>query len=809
MSQKSRDNRDSLEREVYMDSLILVSPKLNSYKSSFLKIDGCSQAKGSNLAIQTLKDKSYNDDCYSKDAHILNESTMDRESTLYLGRESTTIATSIKEEVSKLRNSSKGNSKAQLYTPRLKMPFSSIKPITPVLRKKINLKTASTTISKVSRNKLSSECKSLKCASGLSQKAKTLKRTVTDITRKRNTITSLKPAKTISKNSTRKTTSNLIKGKKKSPLAAKSKQAKINSNSRKAIKEIEKKEMPFKRAKTFKLPQPDLSMCKTPKNKAQRNRNCRNSITAISNKFKPSLGNLLTPVRKSSRNKSTSGNVTPKQNCATNIPLADRNTTLKKSPKRQNLLMKKGMCASEKTKKAQKKTVLQEYKDASLSTKKEPFSKPIPYIEKVKKECLKEKDDLKQPSNKIGRVELIKKKNLKRKEKIKCSKTIHPEIKMNLGTKFEQQAMETEKKELGTYKPMYLKYNQNEVSRELFYPLNSIKEVIGEDTNTTGKSSGKVVQFMNTDQVNNELAHSLSEVSTPQECTEIIEPYEQGPHQKDTLDEIKIFMNNIEQFDENTMPNEKKRDSYSPAFLELLNSEVIEDSPKNKNSDKRSEQCHYNEKSQELSWNKITNNLLLNQTFSDYSHESSDNILTSIDDFLKANRKEKPATAPKRKREVSKEKPLHKILSTKEPKKIFSINKEKEIQLLESKFSEPSDIFNLSKSSKGRGHESARQTAEEMSDIFKSDISTLKDFSNLCSSRTTPISLKNKIKAKKCSGVVNQTECEISCNSLRLNKDSDVHPKSELDLRVCRRAARKQGELPSTDSIHFLGEYIN
>lgn len=58
-------------------------------------------------------------------------------------------------------------------------------------------------------------------------------------------------------------------------------------------------------------------------------------------------------------------------------------------------------------------------------------------------------------------------------------------------------------------------------------------------------------------------------------------------------------------------------------------------------------------------------------------------------------------------------------------------SKEKEIQLLESKYSESSDIFNLSKSSKGREIESIKTTTEEMSEIFKSEISTLKDFSNL------------------------------------------------------------------------------
>lgn len=211
------------------------------------------------------------------------------------------------------------------------------------------------------------------------------------------------------------------------------------------------------------------------------------------------------------------------------------------------------------------------------------------------------------------------------------AKTIHPEIKLNLEMQFEQVKGETgeifdiaaEEEKEKVYKPLYQKYNEN--NRMEMQSLNSIKELTGEETNTTGKSSARVIQFKNTDEFDTEeLLNSLSQVSTPKECTEIIEPERLPLKRKDTLDELKTFMQNIENF-ETLAKSPTKRKDYSNAFLELLNSEIIEDSPK----DKKKEE-------QDLSWNKITDQILEDETISDYSQES--NLLTNIDDFLKANK---------------------------------------------------------------------------------------------------------------------------------------------------------------------------
>ena len=63
--------------------------------------------------------------------------------------------------------------------------------------------------------------------------------------------------------------------------------------------------------------------------------------------------------------------------------------------------------------------------------------------------------------------------------------------------------------------------------------------------------------------------------------------------------------------------------------------------------------------------------------------------------------------------------------------KFLKFSKEKEIKLSTGKISENSEIFNLSKSSKGKELVSFKNTQEELSDILKSDLSTLKDYSNI------------------------------------------------------------------------------
>ena len=107
------------------------------------------------------------------------------------------------------------------------------------------------------------------------------------------------------------------------------------------------------------------------------------------------------------------------------------------------------------------------------------------------------------------------------------------------------------------------------------------------------------------------------------------------------MDDLNIFMKNIENYQnmeekkDNSHP-EMKKESYSSAFLELLNSEIIEDSPKNKKSDKEINFIsEIKDNSDELSWNLITDQLMQNQTLSECSEESNEHILTNINDFLK------------------------------------------------------------------------------------------------------------------------------------------------------------------------------
>jgi len=89
-------------------------------------------------------------------------------------------------------------------------------------------------------------------------------------------------------------------------------------------------------------------------------------------------------------------------------------------------------------------------------------------------------------------------------------------------------------------------------------------------------------------------------------------------------------MKNIEDYEETNLEEtknmfENRKESYSSAFLELLNSEVIEDSPKNKQSEQEinlSSNIDDNNKSidnnnEELSWNLITDHLMKNQTLSE------------------------------------------------------------------------------------------------------------------------------------------------------------------------------------------------
>lgn len=117
--------RSSDETPMKSEALLNSMTGLNTYKSSVFRVD----RDNNNLhsTMHSKRDKSYTDDCYS---------TIDRDTTIHAGRESSTHISSIKEEKASSRKSSKTSSKAQLYTPRLKMSFCKSGQITPVLREK-------------------------------------------------------------------------------------------------------------------------------------------------------------------------------------------------------------------------------------------------------------------------------------------------------------------------------------------------------------------------------------------------------------------------------------------------------------------------------------------------------------------------------------------------------------------------------------------------------------------------------------------------------------------------------------------------
>jgi len=270
---------------------------------------------------------------------------------------------------------------------------------------------------------------------------------------------------------------------------------------------------------------------KTQKNKSSRKKRIfRNSVTGFINKYRPSTANVFTPVRKSTRNNSVSCSKTPSQSKNKIIPQFE----MSKSPKKK---IKNISTPLAKRKFVRKNTFIEKFKVKTLVTKKTVENKrnndkensTISYIKKLKcsnfTKLINETNIIKPQ-----RIELIKKKNIRRKALIKQVKTINPELKLNLEAVINTEDIDSKtnlvqefQKSQNLYQPVEI--NQKILLKEFDHPkqdhfdsLKSIKEVMGEDTVTTGKTSSKKME--NTQiivSVAKEINPSLSEISTPRE----------------------------------------------------------------------------------------------------------------------------------------------------------------------------------------------------------------------------------------------------------------------------------------------------
>lgn len=514
------------------------------------------------------------------------------------------------------------------------------------------------------------------------------------------------------------------------------------------------------------------------------------SITNLAQKYKPASSCLFTPVRKASRNKSISGRTHYTQNSTRKVS----DFELSHSPQIVHKVSEISLQpVSQQTK---LKTVITNEK--ILSRKKR--DKPNSYIEKVKAQNI----PLSKPNPDISsqnRIEMIQKKNHRRQTLLAQAKTFKPEIVMIDSVQI--QNSNQDKYSVKVQKPViinnFLSKKQNIRSEWLKEDLKSIRELTGEDTASIRSSlknsdASTILGWRNQDSLK-----CLDTEITPKEISNIIHP-----HRKDTIDDLRDFVKNIqacenhrdiEVKDDGTSRNneddvldieyyglnktnnsigsiahtlkinksnnctwdlpskrsnpesknvwDKQKSSYSSAFLELLNSEIIEDSPKHNNIEKEKELSDLNfeilnqsdNNSCDLSWNVITDN----QRKQNNDNFSNEKLLNSINDFLKAN-------WGKRKRslqEVESDKLIHQMNDQGQQ---MSIKPESDFCKYDDNKASNSDIFDLSYSKGSRFKDCAsKKNKDDTSDIFKSEISTLKDFSNLCSSKTGSIILSSRI----------------------------------------------------------------
>lgn len=514
-----------------------------------------------------------------------------------------------------------------------------------------------------------------------------------------------------------------------------------------------------------------------------------NSIVNLAQKYKPTSSCLFTPVRKATRNKSISGIKHSTQNSSRKVLKFE----LSHSP--QTVHKVSELSSKPVTQQAKLKSVITN--EQALHRKK--LNKPKSYIEKVKAQNIPKPNPEKSSQN---RIEMIHKKNLRRQTMLAQAKTFKPEVVMidSVLCQNKNSVPYSVKMQKPVIINNYLSTKQNIRSECLKEDLKSIRELTGEDTASIRSSlknsdTSTVLGWRNKDSLK-----WLDTEITPKEISNII-----TPQRKDTIDDLRDFVKNIQacenhrdievKDDRTSRHNEddvldieyyglnktnnsigsiahtlklnksnnctwdlpskrsnpesknifdKQKSSYSSAFLELLNSEIIEDSPKNNNIEKEKELSDLNfeilnqsdNNSCDLSWNVISDNHKYQNNNNNISNEK---LLSNINDFLKAN-------WGKRKRslqEIENSKLIHQMNDQGQQ---VSKRPEDNFWKYDDNKASNSDIFDLSHSKGSRFKDcTSKRNRDDNSDIFKSEISTLKDFSNLCSSKTGSIVLSNRI----------------------------------------------------------------
>ena len=155
----------------------------------------------------------------------------------------------------------------------------------------------------------------------------------------------------------------------------------------------------------------------------------KSTLSKLVSKYKPKSNTLFTPVRKSSRNNSISSSRTPLNNQSRKVLKFE----ISPSPKKQEVKTPTAC------KNSQQRSGFSIFKSHSVNkpTQRKSGLKPKNYIEKVKYEnTLLSKEPT--------RIEMVKKKNAKRKSMIEKTNTINSEIHMNLDLVLENKEIEQE-----------------------------------------------------------------------------------------------------------------------------------------------------------------------------------------------------------------------------------------------------------------------------------------------------------------------------------------------------------------------------
>jgi hypothetical protein len=416
--------------------------------------------------------------------------------------------------------------------------------------------------------------------------------------------------------------------------------------------------------------------------------------------------------------------------------------------------------------------------DQKLQKKK--LNKPKSYIEKV------EERNIPNPKPEVlkSRIEVIQKKNHRRQSLIDQVKKYKPEIIMSDSMLAKTQIPNPEKIKKPVIINNFLSTKLRINSKYCKEGLKSIYELTGEDSasikSSLKNSDSSTIRLTQ----NHDSLKRLDDEITPIENSKII-----TMHRKETIDELQDFVKNIEcglnrrdievRVEEANRNNEdnsldieyygmnktnnsigsitntlkispgkaftpdsmskrtfsdcknnwdRRKSSYSDAFLELLNSEVIEDSPLSNRYERevsgpKFEVLNQSDNgSSDVSWNIINESQQTQNKNGD--NYSNDKLLIGINDFLKVNR-------TKRKRSFT-DKESSKLIRQIDDQGQQTSIRPKDIWKLDFHKTSNSDLFDLSNSKGSRFRDRVSKISmNETSDLFKSEISTLKDFSNL------------------------------------------------------------------------------